>query len=421
MPAEAAESWGDVARLTCSGVISGLKAYAGPIIAYAGPIIAYAGPITAVIAIIISMAGVGYCYRWWRRQRQLANGLQRGIAEIAARTTMVLFCMMVIILVASRYGTNTTPEPITLPAEKIYVTEKIYVAYEPYPILPLVTCPERKSPCHPPNIFIRMKWDFTIRSKDDKSYLLDTSDYYDQPEWAQVADDLRVAKQHDHQVLSQLERATRAVEERDETVSYYMHRAQIDSERLEWSRTVGSDVASGYHIPNKTLTRIFCDFLRDIGNTQEHLFDHMAMTELEQSLYQQQNWTLQIRNHIDLTFDLANSWFRSSDPAKRSLTAKLEDVFYSRMKQDSSHGSDYQKYRALEQDALNQIRRRESIVCERANREDAGEKEEMSNVKIGHQVRDIQGMTWYFGHVVRKGSSHVSADVEYTGPYSWAA
>ncbi|KAH5139257.1 hypothetical protein HBH69_219770 [Parastagonospora nodorum] len=403
MPAEATQSWGGVAWLTCSNAISGLKAYAASIIAYADPITAYAALIIAVIALIVSIVGLGYSYRWWRRQQQQSNTLEQNLAEAAAWITVGSACVVMIIFIGSSFVANKLSKPITPPAEKIYY------AYEPYPILPFVTCPERRSACHPPVLFLRMKWDTTIRSMEDKSYFWDAK-VYEQPEWADVADDLKVAEQYNHKVLKQLGLASTAVEERDTTVTYHMYQAQTDLERLDWSRLVGSDVASKHTTPNKTSSRILCDFLSDTGNIQEHFLAHTTMTEVERSIYQQQKWTLQTVDRIRITSALPNPWFRSSGSAMRSLTIKLEGIFFQRIEQGSSHAKDFQEYKAVEQDALKQIRERQSVFCERADREDAGEKEEMSIVKIGLQVMDISDMTWIIGAMVRKGASHVSAD-----------
>jgi hypothetical protein len=398
MPAEATESWGDVAWLACSHVISSLKACAAPITAYPALII-------VVIALIISIVGLGYGYRWWRRQLQQGNTLVQNLAEAAAWITFGSACMMIIILIASRFVAEKLSEPITPPAEKIYV------AYEPYPILPFVTCPERRSTCHPPNLFLKMKWDISIRSMEDNSYFWDAKDY-EQLEWAEVANDLKVAEQYNHQVLAQLGLASTAVNERDTTVSYHMHQAQTDLKRVEWSRIVGSDVASGYQTPNKTSSRILCDFLSDTGNIQEHFLAHITITELGRSIYQQQKWTLHTLDHIDLTLGLSNPWFRSSGSAMRDLTIKLKNSFSQRIEQGSSHAKYFQEYKALEQDALEEIRKRESVFCKRADREDAGEKEGMSTVKLGLQVMDISDMTWKIGGLVRKGAMHVAAEAE---------
>ncbi|KAH4013470.1 hypothetical protein HBI56_221500 [Parastagonospora nodorum] len=402
MPAEATQSWGGVAWLTCSNAISGLKAYAASIIAYADPITAYAALIIAVIALIVSIVGLGYSYRWWRRQQQQSNTLEQNLAEAAARITVGLACVVMIIFIGSSFVANKLSKPITPPAEKIYI------AYEPYPILPFVTCPQSGSTCHPPTLFLRIKWNISVRSMEDKSYFRDAKDYKE-PKCAEVAKDLDIAEMYNYLVLKQLEQASTAVEERDTTISSYMYRAQTEFARLEWSRRVGSDVASGYPIPNKTSTRIFCDYLINIGNSQDYFLNHTAITKLEQSLHEQQDWTLQTLDDIEIVSDLTDPWFGSSNSAMRSLASKLDDVFDLRVQQDSSHAKDFRKYKAMEKDALERIRRRQSTVCERANREDSGEKEEMAFMKIELRVMDISGMMWYFGSLVRKGATHISA------------
>ncbi|KAH5706155.1 hypothetical protein HBI20_222090 [Parastagonospora nodorum] len=367
---------------------------------------------TAVVALLIAMVSLGYCHRWWRRQQPRANGLVRSIAQIAAWAAIAAVCMMTILYIGFRFVTDTPWEPSILPAEKVYI------AYEPYPTLLPVTCPERRSTCNPPAVFLGMEWDIRLRSLENKSHFWDAKSYK-QPEWAQVANDLSVAGQYDHQVLVQLDLASKAVKERDTTISLHMHRAQNDLERLEWSRRVVSDVAVGYATPNQTSTRILCDFLSDTGNTQEHFLTHTTLPELEQSLYRQQNGTLQTLTHTGLTWGLSNPWFEFSDPAMRSLTIKLKELSYRRFQQGSSHAKDFQKYKAMERDALQQIRRQESTVCERAHKEEAGEKEEVPVVKIGLRVMDISDMIWGIGGVVRKGAMHVPASVNRNSHYWW--
>ncbi|KAH4892811.1 hypothetical protein HBI80_255770 [Parastagonospora nodorum] len=103
----------------------------------------------------------------------------------------------------------------------------------------------------------------------------------------------------------------------------------------------------------------------------------------------------------------------------RSLTIKLKELSYRRFQQGSSHAKDFQKYKAMERDALQQIRRQESTVCERAHKEEAGEKEEVPVVKIGLRVMDISDMIWGIGGVVRKGAMHVPASVNRNSHYWW--
>ncbi|KAH6028523.1 hypothetical protein HBI54_231140 [Parastagonospora nodorum] len=421
MPAEATQSWGGVAWLTCSHAISGLKDYAASIIAYAAHITAYAAPITAyaapiitAIVLIISIVGLGCCYRWVRRQLRKSNTLIQNLAETAAWITVGSACMTIIIFVGPGFIADMLSKPTIPPAEKIYI------AHEPYPILPLVICPQRGSACHPPTLFLRMKWNLSVRSIEEKRYFWDAKDSKHSG-WAEVTDDLSFAEQYSYYVLEQLEQASTAVKERDATISSYMHRAQTDFARLEWSRRMGSDVASQYPMSNRTSTRIFCDFLRDIGNSQDHFLAHTAIKKLEQNLHDQQDWTLQTLDDIKIVTDLPNPWFGSSNSATRILASKLDQAFVYHIKQDSSHARDFQKYKAMEKDALERIRRRESTICERANREDAGEKDEAAFMKIELQVMDISGIMWYFGSLVRKGASHASADIDDDGAYFWWA
>ena len=366
----------------------------------------------ALVFLILGFIGLFYAHRWWQKEAVLANGVALAYARFTLLAVFILACSLCMGFSVYQSVTGTPSQPL---AEKgctasapTTIHHHVYYEYEAYPTLQPISCPERGSTCHPPTLFARMNLDIQGRPMNHKGHVWQANSYK-QPAWAEVANDLGVEVEYNHEVLAQLERASKAVEMRDTTISRYMHRAQTDNARLVWSRKVHSGIASQRTVPNKTSTRILCDFLRDTAEIQNGLLTHPTMIELEQSVFRQQNWTVQTYAHIQLTATLSKSWLRSVDTEMRDLTWSLKEIFAQRVAQGSSHAKDYQKYKDIEQDTLSWLQKRERTMCARADEEDRGEKQEMEYIKTDLAVMDTSELMWDYGSRVRMGATHISA------------
>lgn len=64
----------------------------------------------------------------------------------------------------------------------------------------------------------------------------------------------------------------------------------------------------------------------------------------------------------------------------------------------------------MEKETLTVIRHYRNKVCTRVANDSAGEAEELWYIMIGGKVASISDTTWFFGGLVRKAATHVSAD-----------
>ncbi|KAF1910985.1 hypothetical protein BDU57DRAFT_560744 [Ampelomyces quisqualis] len=277
------------------------------------------------------------------------------------------------------------------------VAKEVTIYVESYPTPPPVACPEKGSPCRTPTLFARIDVTMRICLSEDKSFVRDVKDYK-QPAWVEVRNNLVRAGEYNKNLRFQVTQASSAVEERDKTF------------RRKWSKMVGPDVASHHPPANKTNSMIMCDYLDAAVETQGHFLSHPAMAGIGRSLSQQLNSTIKTWADVDDTWPVSKSgYIFSSNARMRSVTEKLEGAFDDRIGQDDSHIEDFQEYLKLEKQALKEFERRRDTLCTVALREARGETEELQHYKLGPRVVTIPDMIWYFGGLVRKAATHVSA------------
>ncbi|KAL5113718.1 hypothetical protein ACEQ8H_008391 [Pleosporales sp. CAS-2024a] len=346
------------------------------------------------------------CYIWWNAQQQQANGGTLDMFKAIFVSVAVAVSILVLFIVCF-WSTIVGFVLASMPPSAVGKEVTFYV--ESYPTLPPVACPEQASPCRTPTLFVRIDVTMRIRLSEDKSLVRDVKGYK-QPAWVQVSNDLARAGQHNKDVRTQVRQASSAVEERDKTFAQHMHRAETAYERRKWSKMVGPDVASRHPPANETNSMIMCHYLDAAVETQRHFLSHPAVAGLGRSLSQQLNSTIKTCADIHHTLPLSESrYIFLSNPRMRSVTEKLEDAFDDRFEKDKSHMEDFDEYLKLEKQALSEYERRGDTICTVALREARGETEELPHYKLGPRIVTIPDMIWYFGGLVRKAATHVSA------------